>query len=173
VQIAARLRGEGNVICVERDEKKVRAWNALVERAGVTNASIVLGDAREAAPDLRASGVLLDAPCSGIGVIGRHPEARWRKTPQDGARLAEGQAELLRAAGQRTAPGGRLVYSVCSNDRREGRDVIDAFLAETPAFARAALPGRYAPFNAEGDVVVPAGIEGRDGFYIAVLARTA
>jgi 16S rRNA (cytosine967-C5)-methyltransferase len=171
VQIAARMRGEGELICVETDEKKIRVWTDRLERAGVTNATIVAGDAREAAPDVRANAVLLDAPCSGLGVIGRHPEARWRKTPQDGARLATAQSALLRAAAERTAAGGRLTYSVCSSDRREGRDVIDEFLAENAAFARADVPERYAPFAHDGDVVVPPGIDGRDGFFIASLVR--
>jgi 16S rRNA (cytosine967-C5)-methyltransferase len=173
VQIAARLHGTGQLICVESDEKKIRTWRESVERAGVTDATVVHGDARSAAPDVRAEAVLLDAPCSGLGVIGRHPEARWRKTPEDGARLASLQAELLRAAAERTAPGGRLVYSVCSSDRREGRAVVDGFLAEARAFGRAGLPGRYAPFVLDGDVVVPPGIAGRDGFYIAALEREA
>jgi len=148
-------------------------WREATERAGATHATVVQGDARSAAPEVRADAVLLDAPCSGLGVIGRHPEARWRKTPEDGARLAALQAELLRAAGERTAPGGRLVYSVCSSDRREGRGVVDAFLEESPAFSRAELPARYAPFVLDGDVVVPPGIAGRDGFYIAALERQA
>ena len=173
VQIAARVRGAGELICVESDEKKIRAWREAAERAGATHATVVHGDARSAAPEVRADAVLLDAPCSGLGVIGRHPEARWRKTPEDGARLAALQAELLRAAGERTAPGGRLVYSVCSSDRREGRGVVDAFLEESPAFSRAELPARYAPFLLDGDVVVPPGIAGRDGFYIAALERQA
>ncbi len=171
VQIAARMAGSGEVICVERDEKKLGPWRELVERSGVANAALVHGDATDAAASVRAQAVLVDAPCSGTGVIGRHPEARWRKTPEDGARLAIVQAALLRAAAERTAPGGRLVYSVCSSDRREGPDVIEAFLAASPAFVRAALPERYAPFVASGDVVVPPGIEGRDGFFIASLRR--
>jgi len=171
VQIAARLGGEGRVVTVELDEKKLRVMREQLERADAANVAVVHGDAREAAAEVRADAVLLDAPCSGIGVIGRHPEARWRKTPQDGARLAGAQSELLRAAAARTAPGGRLVYSVCSTDAREGRECIDAFLGDEPAFSRAQLPERYAPFERDGDVVVPAGIEGRDGFYIASLLR--
>ncbi len=172
-QIAARMAGEGTIVCVESDSRKIRAWRELMERSDVTNAAIVHGDARVAATDVSAGAVLLDAPCSGIGVIGRHPEARWRKTPEDGARLAELQLELLRAAAAQTAPGGRLVYSVCSSDRREGRDVVDAFLASESAFARGVLPDRYATFAQDGDVVVPPGIAGRDGFYIALLVRAA
>jgi len=60
---------------------------------------------------------------------------------------------------------------VCSSDPREGPQVVDAFLADDSAFARAPLPERYAPFERSGDAVVAAGVEGRDGFYIASLVR--
>lgn len=173
VQIAARMQNEGPLVCVERDEKKIAVLEQTLSRAGVTNVAIVRGDAAQAAAEITADGVLLDAPCSGVGVIGRHPEARWRKTPEDGARLALAQAALLRAAAARTKFGGRLVYSVCSIDPREGRALVDAFLAEDASFARAALPDRYAPFAHDGDLVVTPGIDGRDGFYIASLARSA
>jgi 16S rRNA (cytosine967-C5)-methyltransferase len=173
VQLAARTGATGHVVTVEFDEKKVMVMREQLERGGALNVAVVAGDAREAAPEIRAGAVLLDAPCSGLGIIGRHPEARWRKTPQDGARLASTQAELLAAAAARTAAGGRLVYSVCSSDPREGRERIDALLAEDGSFARAPIPERYAAFARDGDVVVPVGIEGRDGFYIATLQRAA
>jgi 16S rRNA (cytosine967-C5)-methyltransferase len=171
VQIAARLGAGGTLICVELDARKARVLRESLDRAGVAGAAIVQGDAREAAPDVRADAVLLDAPCSGVGVLGRHPEARWRKTPQDGSRLAVDQAELLEAAAARTAAGGRIVYAVCSGDPREGRDVVAAFLAAHAEFERGALPERYAEFESDGDVLVPPGIDGRDGFYIALLHR--
>jgi 16S rRNA (cytosine967-C5)-methyltransferase len=172
LQLAARTGGLGSIVSVEQDEKKIRVMREQLERSGVENVAVVHGDARYAAEEVRAGAVLLDAPCSGLGVIGRHPEARWRKTPDDGARLSAAQDELLRAAAIRTAPGGRLVYSVCSSDPREGSERIDAFLAEDLAFSRSPLPERYAPFAREGDLIVPAGIEGRDGFYIASLVRS-
>ena len=175
VQIAARMDDRGSLVCVERDSKKMVAFDETLARAGVSNAARVLGDALESVADVRADAVLLDAPCSGSGVLGRHPEARWRKRPEDGARLAETQAALLHSAARSTNPGGRLVYSVCSLDAREGADVVAAFLAEEPDFARAALPERYASFvragGLAGEFVVPPGIDGRDGFYIASLVR--
>ena len=171
IGLAARMGGAGELVCIELDPKKIRVLEENLARAGASNAAVVAGDARAAAVDVRANAVLLDAPCSGLGILGRHPEARWRKTPQDGERLAEVQAELLRAAAVRTAPGGRLVYSVCSNDPREGRALVDTFLEEYAAFARAPLPERYARFARAGDLVITPGIEGRDGFYITALAR--
>jgi len=173
VQIAARLGGDGTLVCVEIDDRKIRVLRETLERADVHGVGIVAGDARVAASEVAANAVLLDAPCSGTGIIGRHPEARWRKDVRDGERLAVVQAELLRVAASRTLPGGRLVYSACSSDAREGRAIVDAFLAEDARFSRAALPERYAEFARDGDVVVPAGVAGRDGFFIATLTRTA
>jgi 16S rRNA (cytosine967-C5)-methyltransferase len=116
--------------------------------------------------------ILVDAPCSGIGIIGRQPEARGRKSPDDAARLAPLQRSLADAAARALAPGGRLVYAVCSTDPRENEGVIDPFLGDHPDLERVALPERYAPFaTAAGDVLVPPGMDGRDGFYVAVMRR--
>lgn len=78
--------------------------------------------------------IVLDAPCSGLGVLRRHPEAKWRLAAADVDRLAALQAQLLDALAARVAPGGVLVYSVCTFTRREGPAQIDAFLARHPRF---------------------------------------
>ncbi len=160
VQAAARMDDCGQLICVEIESKKTKLLHENLERAGVTCAAVVEGDVRRVVlPE--ADAVLLDAPCSGLGILGRHPEARWRKSPDDGERLAVLQSDLLAAAAQRVKPGGRLVYSVCSSDPREGLEVSGAFLGGHPQFARAA-----------SDLLIPPGLEGRDGFYVAYLTRT-
>jgi 16S rRNA (cytosine967-C5)-methyltransferase len=171
VQIAARMSNEGTLTCVEIEPRKLRVLRENLERCGVTCASVVGADARTV--ELAAAdAVLLDAPCSAIGLIGRHPEARWRKSPDDGARLAPLQSELLAAAAMRVKPGGRLVYSVCSTDPREGRDIVGAFLDGVPAVARDEHPARYRPLGtADGDLLIPPGIAGRDGFFVARLKR--
>jgi 16S rRNA (cytosine967-C5)-methyltransferase len=170
VQIAARLGGLGSLVSVERDARKIAAARAAAMAAGVEPA-FVQGDVEAFAPPRQAAAVLLDAPCSGIGTLGRHAEARWRKTAGDGKRLAGDQTVLLRRASECVAPGGRLVYAVCSFDPCEGAAVIDAFLAGNETFQRAPLPARYAPFERAGDVVVPPGLDGRDGFFIASLRK--
>jgi 16S rRNA (cytosine967-C5)-methyltransferase len=170
-QIASRLRGSGAVESIELDTQKAEIQQALLARFGATNVALVAGDANAVPGDADADAVLLDAPCSGLGVLGRHPEARWRKAPQDAPRHAFAQAQLLRTAARRVKRGGRLVYSVCSPDAREGSAIIDAFLRETPAFARGVLPARYERFVTQGSLLVPPGIEGRDGFFIALLER--
>ncbi len=173
LQIAGRTRDEGTLLAVDDDERKIARTQARLDEAGIASVALVRADATQmkALPD--ADAVLLDAPCSGLGILGRQPEARWRKQPEDPARMAALQRRLLAAAAGSVKPGGTLVYAVCSTDRREAEDVVGAFLAEPGGFTRAALPERYAPFlTAEGDLLVPPGLEGRDGFYVARLTRS-
>ncbi len=172
VQLAGRMQNRGELLCVERDRRKNDVQALLLARSGVSIARTRCADAREpVAAEHGSDGVLLDAPCSALGVIGRHPESRWRKTPADGERLAEVQAELLDSAAARVRPGGRMVYGVCSTDPREGRDAVAAFLGRTPEFALGEIPPALRAFEREGALLVPPGIEGRDGFYLARLER--
>jgi 16S rRNA (cytosine967-C5)-methyltransferase len=78
--------------------------------------------------------VLVDAPCSGLGTIRRHPEIKWRRVEPDLREAAELQRAILDVASRHVRPGGALVYAVCSPEPEEGRDVIEAFLAGHPGF---------------------------------------
>lgn len=86
-------------------------------------------------------GVLLDAPCSGLGVLRRNPEARWRLNNADIARLAERQQAILEQAARLVRKGGRLVYSVCTVTPEETDLVVEAFLARHPEFRLEPLTG--------------------------------
>lgn len=170
LQEGARLQGDGALTCVEKDARKAAVLQQRLEEGGIA-AAVVVGDATQPVVPQSFERVLVDAPCSGIGTIGRHPEARWRKRADDGARLAQTQRAMLEAAAARVHPGGVLVYAVCSTDPREGDDVVNDFLKRNN-FTRGLIPARYEPLqNDAGDVVVAPGIEGRDGFYIARLER--
>lgn len=159
LQIAARLDG-GNLTCVERQPGKAAELTRRLSVAGMA-AAVVTGDATD--PELPLGEafdrVLVDAPCSAIGLVGRHPEARWKKRPDDGERLAVTQTALLRRAAARLRQGGTLVYAVCSNDRSETSGVVDAAVADG-TLRRIA-----------GDAVIEPGVNGRDGFYFARLTR--
>ncbi|HYL26642.1 MAG TPA: transcription antitermination factor NusB [Candidatus Nitrosotalea sp.] len=174
LQIGARLAGQGSLCCVEVDARKTATLTRRLEEAGIA-AAVVTGDA---ATDVlpaqeRFDRALVDAPCSGIGVVGRHPEARWKKQGTDGERLALTQRALLEQTARHVYPGGALVYAVCSTDPRETIEVIDWFLARQN-FERGLIPSGYAAFlTPEGDVLIPPGLEGRDGFYIARVERRA
>ncbi len=79
--------------------------------------------------------VLLDAPCTGLGTVRRHPEIKWRRMEPDLLRAAATQASLLRTVAAHVHRGGVLVYAVCSAEPEEGKDVVNAFLAEAPEFS--------------------------------------
>jgi 16S rRNA (cytosine967-C5)-methyltransferase len=170
LQIAARLAGEGSLACVERDPRKAAVLGSRLEAAGVA-AAIVVGDATTELfePGQRFDRILVDAPCSGVGVVGRHPEARWKKVGTDGERLALTQRGVLEQASRHLHEGGAIAYAVCSTDPRETTEVVDWFLSREN-FERGLIPAAYdSLLTPEGDVLVPPGIGGRDGFYIARL----
>ena len=170
LQISARISGNGTPICIERDARKAAALERRVQDAGLAVATIV-GDATAPLLQQKFDRVLIDAPCSGIGVVGRHPEARWRKRPDDGERLALTQRALLEALAPHIYEGGTIVYAVCSTDRRETTGVIDWFVS-VHNVQRGLVPARFSLFETEsGDVLIPPGLSGRDGFFVARLER--
>lgn len=103
--------------------------------------------------------ILVDAPCSGMGTLGRKPEIRWRLKPKDLDRLAAGQRAILDEWWPRLKPGGRLVYAVCSLEPEEGADLIASFSAGHPE-AEVLATREWLP---EGDP--------GDGFFVANLRR--
>lgn len=170
LQSAARLKGDGTLICIEHDARKAAALERRAKEAELPLA-LIIGDAAAPILQQRFDRILIDAPCSGIGVVGRHPEARWRKRPEDGERLALTQRALLEALVPHLYEGGAIVYAVCSVDKRETIDVIEWF-ARTHNVQRGLIPARLAEFETEaGDVLVPPGCGGRDGFFVARLER--
>lgn len=170
LQSGARLHGDGSVICIERDARKAAALEGRATQAGIPLATIV-GDATAPLLQSGADRLLVDAPCSGIGVIGRHPEARWRKQPGDGERLALVQRALLEALAPSVYAGGSIVYAVCSTDRRETSDVA-AWFTRAHNVETGIVPARFGDLQDEhGAVLVPPGLHGRDGFYVARFER--
>jgi 16S rRNA (cytosine967-C5)-methyltransferase len=119
--------------------------------------------------------ILVDAPCSALGVIRRHPDIRLRKSPAEIDKLPLLQGRLLAAAWQMLAPGGRLVYATCTVTRSENRDVVAAFLDRTPAASIVAAetwpgwPG-FGETDGLGRQILP-GEAGADGFYYAALLK--
>jgi len=137
----ARVAAE--VVAVELHPGRARELDENVRRLGFSNVRVVNADARELPAELKEfDRVLVDAPCSGLGVLAARPDLRWRAKP-----LPELQAELLRVAAERVKPGGAIVYSVCTIARAENEDVVDAsglladrLNAEWPQFAHPRRP---------------------------------
>jgi 16S rRNA (cytosine967-C5)-methyltransferase len=118
-QLAERA---AEVVAVEVHPGRARELEANMRRLGATNVTVVTADARELPPELTGfDRVLVDAPCSGLGVLAGRPDLRWRARP-----LPELQRELLRVAAERVKPGGSITYSVCTISKAENEDVVDA-----------------------------------------------
>ena len=166
-QIAETLRGHGELWAVDRSEARLRRVRANAERLGqLEGIDLLAADAGELAalrPDWIGSfdAILLDAPCSGLGTLARHADARWRVTPAMIDELVLVQSRLLAAIAPLLRPGGRLVYATCTVHPQENRGRIDAFLRHHPAWQ---LVQELQWWPAEG---------GGDGFYAARLAAPA
>jgi 16S rRNA (cytosine967-C5)-methyltransferase len=118
-QLAERA---AEVVAVELHRGRARELEQNVRRLGCENVQVVNADARELPPELTGfDRVLVDAPCSGLGVLAGRPDLRWRARP-----LPELQRELLAVAAERVRPGGTILYSVCTIAREENEDVVDA-----------------------------------------------
>ena len=113
---------QGDVVAVELHPGRARELQENCRLLGADNVTVVNADATELPPELTGfDRVLVDAPCSGLGVLAARPDLRWRARP-----LPELQQELLRVAAERVKPGGTIVYSVCTMDPEENEAVVDA-----------------------------------------------
>ena len=130
-----------------------------------------MADARR--PPVRPTdAVLLDVPCLGTGTFARHPDARWRVTPEALDRLVGRQAALLDGAATVVAPGGILLYSTCSIEPEENAEQVNRFLARHPEFRREPSE-RFPPslMSAEGDLTILPQRHAMDGAFAARLRR--
>ncbi|MGA2775911.1 MAG: 16S rRNA (cytosine(967)-C(5))-methyltransferase RsmB [Steroidobacteraceae bacterium] len=175
--IAERVPELEQLVAVDIDPKRLARVRENLARGGFA-ATLVQGDA--AAPERWWDGVpfdriLLDAPCSGLGVIRRHPDIRLRKSPADIDKLPALQSRLLSAAWGLLAQHGRLVYATCTLTRSENRDLLGAFLRATPDAAVVPVetwegwPG-FGIADDFGVQILP-GEAGADGFYYAALNK--
>jgi len=117
---ATQLAGE--VVAVELHPGRARELEENCRRLGADNVTVVNADATKLPPELSGfDRVLVDAPCSGLGVLAGRPDLRWRGEP-----LPDLQRELLAVAAERVKPGGTILYSVCTINSAENEDVVDA-----------------------------------------------
>lgn len=180
----AQLAAAGaTVTAVDISAERLRLVDENMKRLGLA-AETVCADATQFAPAAPVDAILLDAPCSSTGTIRRHPDIAWLKTASDVAAAATLQARLLDAALTMLAPGGTLVYAVCSLQPEEGPAQIEALLARTDVVARAPIGvgevtgiDQLSPpaVTDQGDLrTLPchlADAGGMDGFYVARLKR--
>jgi len=166
---AAWLAAQGaQVVSVDRDARRQQAGRRNLARLGLEVAFRTHDLTRPL--DLTAPKVLLDAPCLGTGTLRGHPELRMRLRPEALAPMAQLQARLLETAAHATAPGGRLVYAVCSLTGEEGEGQVARFLERHPEFEPEEISVPV-PVLARGYGVYVRPTSGLDGFFYARLKR--
>ena len=134
----AELMGDrGRVLAFDRDPARLTRVREAAARLGITIIDARAGPVEALAPGFRAAcdRVLVDAPCSNLGVLRRNPEVKWRRQPSDLLLGSRRQSEILAAAATMVKPGGRLVYATCSLEPEENEAVVRTFLAAHPDFA--------------------------------------
>ncbi|NOY54198.1 MAG: 16S rRNA (cytosine(967)-C(5))-methyltransferase RsmB [Deltaproteobacteria bacterium] len=141
--LAELMADEGEIIALEVDPLRLGRIEENMERLGITIVRPLLGDGRSIRFGEPFDHVLIDAPCSGLGTIRRHPEAKWRKKEEDLARHRERQLGLLRNLSRFVRAGGSLVYSTCSTEPEENGEVIGTFLREEGGFTVAPVPADF------------------------------
>jgi 16S rRNA (cytosine967-C5)-methyltransferase len=170
---AEQIDDDGLVVALDVNGMRARLIVDAARRLGLTSVVSVIGDGRATPfPDASFDRVLIDAPCSGLGVMRRRPDVRWRITPQDVDQLAALQRELLGAAARLVRPGGLLVYSVCTLTAAETTGV-DAWAADTLAgYVEEPPPPSPWVRRGRGALLLPQ-VANSDGMYVLALRKSA
>lgn len=174
------MKDEGYIYANDLHPHKAKLIADQAQRLGLDCISTGSRDALQLAEALEPESfdrILLDAPCSGLGVIRRKPDLKWRKQPEDIASVADLQGELLQSVAGLLKPGGVLVYSTCTTEQAENSRIVAGFLKNNPGFASVTFSSPVwerlegtALAAGEGIQLLPQHY-GSDGFYIARLER--
>jgi len=177
----AEISGDrGTIIAADISKKRTRLVADAGKRLRLNSVKPLVADLRRPLPPETPQSfdsILVDAPCSGLGVLRRRADLRWRKQPGDLQQLATIQLQILKNCSTYLKKGGRLVYSTCTTSKKENQEVVERFLAEYPDFfllsANQLTPSWIRPwFSREGYLQTfffePGGL---DGFFAAVLQR--
>ncbi len=174
--LSGLMKNRGNILAFETHGGKLANLRRRAGRAGATNIKTT-ADLQELEKYSGTSDcVFIDAPCSGMGVFRRNPDAKWRLTGKDILELAGKQKDLLWKYSQLVRPGGRLVYATCTISREENEDVVQDFLEENKDFhiisASEANPDILSRFTTKEDFFKSfPHLHNTDGFFGAVMQR--
>ena len=160
--IAERMNNTGRIIASDIYRRKLDLIDKEARRLGITNIETRSWDATRVDSSMiqKADRVLVDAPCSGLGVVRRKPEIKYKELTEEMELLPKKQLAILSASSGYVKPGGRLVYSTCTVNPRENERVVEAFLKKNPAFSKI-----------ERTLLLP-NVNGTDGFFICVMERS-
>lgn len=131
------MKNEGTIIASDNGARKLAELNLEMKRLGITNVSTIVQDFENSLDQSNSElfdRILVDAPCSGLGVLRRNPDAKWTESKKDLSRYSKRQRLILINAADAVKPGGRLVYAVCSFEPEENQEVVSSFLQTRPDF---------------------------------------
>lgn len=160
--IAERMNNTGRIIASDIYRRKLDLIDKEAKRLGIINIETRSWDATRVDSSMlqKADRVLVDAPCSGLGVVRRKPEIKYKELTEEMELLPKKQLAILSASSGYVKPGGRLVYSTCTVNPKENERVVEAFLKKNPAFEKI-----------ERTLLLP-NVNGTDGFFICVMERS-
>ena len=163
LHLAALMQNKGQLIAMDIYESKLKKLKIRARRNGVHNMETRLIDSTKAIKKLhgKADRVLLDAPCSGLGVIRRNPDSKWKLEPEFLERIKGIQTSILRDYSKMVKPGGKMVYATCSILPEENSEQVQYFLNSEAG----------TDFELEKEQNIYAHQSGFDGFYMALLSR--
>jgi len=147
------MKNQGVIIAVDKYKTRAEQVSQLCKRLEIKNVEVAVGNAEEISLE-PADKVLVDAPCSGLGVITKKPDIKWRRSPEDILQLVQIQKRLLANAATLVKPNGILVYSTCTMEPEENRDQIVAFLDQHPNYQVDKLNGRFKGEIVSDDAIV-------------------
>lgn len=177
--MAEKMNNQGEIFALDIHKHKIKLIQENAKRLHITNIHTRQMDAREVGQQFEKESfdrILVDAPCSGLGVLKGKPEIKYSKTEEDIKRLAKIQINILQSAAQLVKPGGILVYSTCTVDKEENEGVAKKFLQLNPDFIGDTeivdrVPEKIKPFVREYDIeLLPQNLHS-DGFYIACFRK--
>ena len=177
--IAETMKLTGGVISLDLHEHKVKLINENAKRLGLGNIRTIAMDSRNAGEQFDKEyfdRILLDAPCSGLGVMRRKPDMKYTKKEQDVYQLSTIQQNLLNSVSPLVKKGGILVYSTCTVDKEENENTVSQFLQEHPEFEmdetlKDRMPEAIQPLVTDGYLQIFPQDFGSDGFFIASLRK--
>ncbi len=177
--LAQLMAERGNILAMDNSLIRLKALQGNLKRMTLTGVQLLLADATGSLPlqaNHRFERILVDAPCSGLGVLRRHPELRWRRQPEDFSRFARLQQAILRQAAPYLAPGGILLYITCTTASEENEQVVQDFLEHQPEFSvcspAAALPPEAQQLiDSQGYFRTLPERDGLDGFFAVALIK--
>lgn len=173
------IKGEGSVTALDTDNKRLRKLKETAERLGIKNITTIVSDAMDSLTgkvSQRFDRILVDAPCSGLGTIARHPDIKWNRTEPDIKRMGRVQKRILENTAPLLEKGGLLLYVVCTFTREENRTVVDNFLRHSNDMVLCDLR-EYVPawgmrlIDKEGFFRSYPGRHNMDGFFAALFKK--